>query len=353
MNPSEMIFPPHCSQSFLELPFGNLVPGVFLGKTDGEADYYGASQLIADQLGLKLKPRSFSKWTHGWINLRPITSPEVIIDTDSLLKKQKCYLVHTQDNVEMLSRHGISNGVAVGAPFIYVPHQSQIERIPGSLLVMPSHGIEDGELSSDQRECIEQILELSKDFEVVCFCLHQHTIQTTRITQELDRYNIPWVQGAGLHDINSLNRQHVLFRAFEFMMSNSLGSQIPYAASLGCKVSLGGKFYERNRDELVNVSLYRKYPHLLDDALHCCTESYARERIPWGFPDHPARASEKTAWALNELGHENLITPQEMARLLGWSQRDQAIFRSQEWLKGTSQTIVYQFRKRILGTIPK
>lgn len=348
MNRSGTPAPQFCSRAFLELPLAKLTPQVVTREVRGEADYYGASQLIADQLGLKSKPRSYSKWTHGWINLRSSKSPEVIIDADTLLKKQKCYLVHTQDNVELLSRHGISNSVAVGAPFIYAALTEPIERIARSLLVMPSHGIEDGELSSEQQECVEHALDLRKDFEVVCFCIHEHTIRSTRMTEALDRYKIPWVQGAGLYDINSLKRLHVLFSGFEFMMSNSLGSHIPYAASLGCKVSLGGKFYERCRDDLSNTSFYRKHPHLLDDALHCSTESYARTRIPWGFQSHPAKAVSQTTWASKELGQEHQRTASEIAHLLGWSVWDQSYYRSREWLTGAFQTLAYQFRKRFM-----
>jgi len=350
--PSPLLAPPYCSASFLELPVRAEVPPVEFWRARNEADYYGASFNIATQLGRRRVPHSYAEWTHGWINMFPVIHPELIVDSDCQQRRWKTYLVHTDENAQLLREHGYTNVEAVGMPYLYAADRPDIERRPGTLLVMPTHGIDQGELSQDQRTYVDAILDLKKDFETICFCLHEHTVRSTRLTDHLDRYGIPWVQGAGAKDRQSHNRLRVLFRSFEFMTTNSPGSHLPYATGDGCRVSLWGEFYSRTKEELADTLIYRTYPQILDHIAPLLGEDFARKRFPWGFVDHPRQAVTAVEWGLKEMGAENRREPEELARYLGWGWVDQGYYGTRKFVKDWTAFTKYQINKRILRRIP-
>ena len=56
----------------------------------------------------------------------------------------------------------------------------------------------------------------------------------------LNELKIPWITGAWLNDINALQRIRNLFSQFDYLITNSVGSHIPYAGYCGCKILMLG-----------------------------------------------------------------------------------------------------------------
>ena len=105
---------------------------------------YGAYQLAARYCGLSKPVRWFEgEWQHGWNPTDNVSHPEVITSTDGLSRHRRAthtFLVARDDEATALRRFGYRSVHAVGLPIVYQP-KVQVDRLPGSLLVMPVHSL--------------------------------------------------------------------------------------------------------------------------------------------------------------------------------------------------------------------
>ena len=102
-----------------------------------EADYYGASDLIAAELGIQEPPLSIASWKHGVFYESSIRSPQLLLTEGN---KATRHLVANEWHATCLRDAGYRRVHAVGAPFLYAPPSTAM-RMPDSLLIMPAHRI--------------------------------------------------------------------------------------------------------------------------------------------------------------------------------------------------------------------
>src|SRR4030081_3285063 len=82
-----------------------------------EPDYYGASYLIAAQLGKADPPRNLvATWTHGCLHASPVPYVRQLVQCGG---PEDSHLVATYAQVRILKQFGFANATAVGMPFIY------------------------------------------------------------------------------------------------------------------------------------------------------------------------------------------------------------------------------------------
>ena len=111
-----------------------------------EADYYGASELIASLTGRAAAPRSAASWKHGVSFEKDFAFPELLLTEGNRLTR---HLVGNDWQASALRGRGYPRVHAVGVPFLYVP-RSGAARLSGSLLVMPVHSLANASSSHDE-----------------------------------------------------------------------------------------------------------------------------------------------------------------------------------------------------------
>ena len=288
------------------------LPPVEAFKLRGEPDFYGASCLVAAALGRREPPRSYAYWTHGWAS-QPIVHPRQLARGDP----RDRHLVGAEKHARLLHGFGFKRAEAVGLPFAYV-EDGDVPRRSGSLLVMPAHSLPYTEHEWDEREYVDRIAPLRKQFACVIACVSKSCVEKGMWPAEFERRGIPWVMGADIEDRNALVRMSRIFRSFEYMTTNFIGSQVAYAAYSGCKVSVYGPYATYRPEDFRDDPWYSRYPDLLKLNMQALGEKSAKERFPELFCG-PADAVERTEWGREMVGARYRRTPREIARLLGWS----------------------------------
>lgn len=303
------------------------LPPIIPIKLRNEADYYGISHIIADELKLDRVPRSFAHWTHGWIYAEPITSSREI---NCWAKPKDVVLVATQKEVDLLNREGYSKAHAVGMPFLYTKNQT-VQRYPRSLLVMPAHSGSQSSIEADEKAYIQKLLEIRSDFSELVACIHSSCVVNNYWIPSLEKAGIPWILGASVFDRNSLQKMRTIFQSFDYMTTNTIGSHIPYASYCGCKVSI----YSYSRFTPASWERdpwYQKNPDLLWKQYEMCHEDVLAQRFPQFFKS-PIDATTNQEWAKQVLGEENRRSPETIAKRLGWQRSDQIVGYLQHYFK--------------------
>jgi hypothetical protein len=292
-----------------------------------EADFYGASYVIAQQIGKKKPPVSFAAWRHGWFFSKSVVHPCFLAKGT----RRTLNLMGTQRQVRILKEYGYNNAVAVGLPYIYAD-TLELERKPGSLLVMPAHTLPYNKQHWDQNAYVAEIVKLKPYFSSIVACIHGACVEHGYWIHEFERHGIPWVQGADSYDKNALRRMNVMFKSFEYMTTNSLGSHVAYAAYSGAKVSVFGPYAAPEIDNFSNDPFYKKYPELLRTYVENLQEDILKCHYPDLFST-PMEAIERRAWGAEMVGAAYRKDPQKIAALLGWSIANQIIGYCKEGLR--------------------
>lgn len=308
-----------------------------------EPDYYGASYLIARELGKRQPPHSFATWRHGW-KFEPVTHPRQILTVDG----DKQHLVALESHAALLKQNGFRHAVAVGMPFLYAD-KVKVERRPGSLLVMPAHSVNDADPDWNEESYAALIESLRPHFSTIVACVQANCVKHGHWVKAFAKRNIPWITGASSTDANALIRMHTILNGFEFMTTNCIGTHIAYAAYSGCRTSIYGRFVQQSYKQLAMNPFYQKYSELLSLARHRTSEPVVRSHYPQFFTE-PHQATDQRQWAYDVLGAEFVREPAEIAQLLGWNRTAQAwgsIVLAGRYSKRRALKIADSVRKRL------
>lgn len=292
-----------------------------------EADYYGASRLIADQLGLTEPPFSQAGWRHGWMHV-----PIKYVRQLTVWGNDKAHYLMTQaTHVDFLAKHNIQS-TAVGIPFIYADAIDHTLTVPNTLLVMPPHTLPYIPSVGNEEQYIKEIQSIRDEFDAVVFCVHHSCFENGTWPELLRKYDFPMVIGASANQTNSLTRLQRLFSSFEFVTSNTIGSHLPYAAYCGAKVSIFGEFSDFTHYNIEKDPYAKENPELMAFNIKHTKENFVRELVPFLFCEHPKLAKQHIEWAQNELGQKYKKKPVEIATLLGWYNKNFQIKKHKEQL---------------------
>ncbi len=298
----------------------NSLPVVEHKKLRNELDCYGISRMISQKLYLPFTPVSFANWLHGWlyVDLK-------YIEQFGLISNYK-YLVATKEQEDFFKAQG-RDAVAVGAPYIYAEdfEKVEIERQLNSLLVMPPHGMSYTEEEWDEETYVKQIHCLRDDFDIIVACVHSSCADKNKWVVFFEKYGIPWITGADMHDKNALIRMQRIFKSFEYMTTNCIGSHVAYAAYSGCKVSIYGDYMEFSKEDVKEDVLYMNFPHVMEHNLHGASKEVVSKKFPFLFV-HPKIACDWQNWAADQLGANNKKTYFQLANHIGWLPLQQVFF---------------------------
>lgn len=282
---------------------------------------YGALQIAADYCGLQMPmPKLRGEWQHGWHPPEHNIHPELVVGTTGKSRekrRRRRHLVAREDQRSYLKEQGYTDVRAVGMPILYVPHP-RVERIPGSLLVMPAHSLATTEHAWNFAEYADQIASIKPRFSRVIACVHPNCFQKNYwVSEFLDR-DIPVVSGASLFDVNALHRMALYFSRFEYVTSNQLGSQHLYAPIFNAKPSVYGNNQEITLNDFIGDPLFSRCPDLIDWYISEHSEASLRKKYPSLYcrPDQSMDFSEEAKF---QLGFTHRLTPEALRKALGWS----------------------------------
>ena len=170
-----------------------------------EADYYGASHLIATKLGLAAPPRSIASWKHGIIYESGLRSPQLLLSEGNRATR---HLVTNQWQADRLREAGYWRVHATGVPFLYAERLAD-ERLRGSLLIMPAHSLSKSTHAFDEAGYVARLAGIRERFSVVAACVNATCVRRGMWIHALERAGIPWLVGADSHDRNALVRMQI------------------------------------------------------------------------------------------------------------------------------------------------
>jgi glycosyltransferase involved in cell wall biosynthesis/SAM-dependent methyltransferase len=290
-----------------------LPPFDYTPRENGEADFYGAIDCIAHDLSLARPPPSNATWTHGWYRGEKFHESHFNFSRNREVKN----LVYTQRVRDEMIKLGYTKVHTVGAPILYAS-QTEVPRIPKSVLAVPLHSTES--LAFDHKTPNKGILsaivdEIGSDVPFAV-CVGAKDVLLGNFIHNLESRGIPWITGAWIFDRNALVRMQRIFRSFEYVVTDAIGSHIAYAAYCGCKVVLR----DATSDFPSETVLYDKRAEWLkyeEKRPRKATNGHLQEIAPFLFGSM-AEAIPQVEWGKQELGHSHKLDSTELAKLLSW-----------------------------------
>jgi glycosyltransferase involved in cell wall biosynthesis len=289
---------------------------------DGWSDNYGAIHLAARHADLELGARPYflrGIWQHGVVGPWQDHAPETLGYASPMLGKWPLFVAR-EEQAAVLREAGFDDVAAIGMPFVYTP-PCGVPRIPGSLLVVPTHTLY-GATFADRAPFVRYaayIRSIAHRFRRVVACVHPACVANGLWIREFGDVGIEVVTGTKIDDLNALARVRALFEQFECVTTNGWGSHVAYALACGARVSIHGEAIEEKpesvRNWLRHDETWSKRPDLLA-AIHN-SEVFAHRRsflerlqiAPWeGVHD--------VAWGEWFLGSKHKLSPAEMRRVL-------------------------------------
>ncbi len=281
-----------------------------------EADYYGAAHEIARAIGLPSPPHSSATWKHGWNRFPSDNAAQCA----TYQPGTRVHLMPDEHHQRLLRDAGYPNALAVGYPFLYTPSSGHARR-PRSLLIAPFHLLP--EITPAATQCENEQLFAAyavaqrDHFDCVCACLHASCAETGLWTASLEAAGIPWILGAMTADANSQRRVRTLFESFDCVLTNHIGSVIPYAAYCGARACVAGPAAAMpDAAAFAANPAYQKHPEALE-RLQRLLRIPLTEDLPF-LVKEPSDAICPQEWANETLGAKHQASPAEIARLLGW-----------------------------------
>ena len=258
-------------------------------KRDTISHAYGAQVIASEYCGTHDGAGIPGYWMHGWIPAYHNVDPALIAlhkkagqdqghDFEAQIREEKANTIQwvsRADQADYLRSHGYRHVKAIGLPITYLP-PVDVERVPGSLLVMPphshrSHGTDD-RLAEAYADAIAA---LKPRFEHIWVGVNEDDMAKRQWVDSFCRRGIDVFTTTDQADPRTLVRLRRLLATFEYVTTNGFGSHIALAAYCGAKVSVFGEYAEFPRERMVMTHAVKMYPRLLDQAYYLCTERRA------------------------------------------------------------------------------
>jgi hypothetical protein len=300
----------------LALPPARLVRQ-FCAQENGWADHYGALHVAASYCGLVVPATYAIKgfWHHGCIGPWYEFSPGMLCSNAENGRTDPLYVAR-QEQADYLRGHGYARPRAIGLPIVYTP-TSGVARIPGSLLVVPTHTLIGDRFPA--RELFEryadEVIAAAAGFSRVVVCISPNCQENGLWVKEFTERGCEIVYGARTNDANALLRMRMLFEQFETVTTNGWGSHVAYALALGARVSICGTEPERSEADYLRDTAWASNKAALERVLGRETKERERAFLQEFFvPVAGAVANRELGRWL--IGADQKIPPQEMRALL-------------------------------------
>lgn len=301
----------------------------------GEIDYYGASGVLSRYCGVDLtnNPVEQIAWSHGWIPEFYINSDPRLVTGQSLFDKNQTLLSSRASIAVYLRSCGYVNAHAIGLPVTYLKER-KIARLKNSLLVMPAHSLDYTNHDSWKfAEYVSEIEAISKHFEHVYICIHPSCLKHGYWVKDFQAKGFKIVGGMHLFDRRALYRLQQLMRTFEYVTTNSFGSQLAYASYFGARVSIYGTYAEFKAEDFEADPFYTLHKDILEKSMGLISKPRIESEFSTFFCS-PMEAPVRLDWGRYQVGVGDKKSPGEIRELLNldWSFRKSLAHNYREWL---------------------
>lgn len=311
--------PPRCSETALQIPeleamVESLPPLQRISLECGDIDSYGNRHQIASWLGIDHPPSANLNWMHGW-RFYPLFDPKLL---PIKAKSKEINLTNHEEEAIFLRQNGFPSSLAAGSPFLYAQPDKTIHRIPSSALLLSAHSTMENSRKIDQDALVQKNQPLLESFDTVAQCLGGHDALLTKKSNSKSELTIPWITGAWFTDKNALKRIWILFSSFETIITNHIGSHIPYALACGCNIKFCEPMYKIDRANLIEKEkIYRENPHFFDHVEPYTKLKNLKELFPQIFKSK--KNQDQNAKIGKELlGVQNMKSKKQISEIFGW-----------------------------------
>lgn len=298
-------------------------------QTKAEADFYGASWEIAKQISANPTPiETRASWVHAW-KIEPNFYPGQI---STIPARKQRHLVGSQAQADLLEKAGYSDVHAVGTPYIYAK-PLPADRVPRSLLVMPTHALPHTIHDFNEDLYASEIANLKDQFDVIVACISGNCLDRGMWYSAFERQGIPWIRGAKLNDRNALSRMATLFSTFDCVTTHVLGSHVAYAGYSGCRVSIYGTYNHLPHEAFIYDANLNTDSRMLDEHIRKLSLAFVKENFAH-LLCHPSDGYDQQSWFAQLLGEQCRQSPEHLAKLLNWQPSWGTYLRTwMEWTK--------------------
>ncbi len=241
------------------------------------------------------------EWQHGWHVPEKNIHPELVVGFDGesrLFRTSRKYYVAREDQRVFLRQCGYTRVEAIGHPIIYVA-RPRVQRISGSLLIMPVHSVVESVTIRDRsfEAYLAYIQSIRHHFHEVSACIHSHDLDYYGVA--LRNLGINIIEGSLMADQNSYRKMALLGCSYDYMTTNKYGSHVAYFAYYGCRVSVAGPAPGLDYQKFRDLNIYRNCPECLP--LSLSINQSLGTHYP-SFRVEPWLATSNIEWAQEQLG---------------------------------------------------
>jgi hypothetical protein len=290
---------------------------------NGASGMYGCRGVLAKYCGFSSIPCQGyfdfhgSNWQHGWHPPSHNVHPEIIVGWDGKsgeVKETQRFFVAREDQRQALDSFGYRWVTAIGLPILYV-EKPTLKRMPKSLLVMPSHSLDDTTHSWDFAEFSQNLSRIIPEYDFVAACIHPACIRKGFWLKEFEMLGIPIIEGAESTDQNALTRMARLLSTFTDVVGNGFGSHLVYANYFGANVFLLSPWPKNTEKDFESKDFYINNPEAIRLILRLTSEENVRQLYPFLFS---RERPQDPSWGETQLGVSNVQGPAKMKRTMGW-----------------------------------
>jgi hypothetical protein len=300
---------------------------IFMPSNDhtGWASHYGGIHNLVTYAGLLHHlPISFNAtWQHGVTLESEYRNYPYSLTYGIHHPVDRKIFVATRHQQSALNAIGYSNVYITGLPYIYAERTTEHhERVTNSILAMPAHTLEDAPFENNQaiKEYCSWVAEkYSRSEYYLHACINMSCIRNNHWWPELLESDINIVGGADFRDRNSYARMHALFKQFDIITTNSVGSHVFYALAAGCKIVIEGDVPKYSNKQLkcdathvraLNANRDTMYDEHIVNERHALTSQFCAPRTDIELGNY-------------HIGKSNKLGPREVRSLLGWGRKSQ------------------------------
>lgn len=283
-------------------------------------DLYGAFDIAREYCGFSIFPKPLPTtqqimWQHGFVSDN-IIIPEQIFGAE-LASPSTRKLVANKKLKNFYFAKKRYEAHAVGLPVVYIPKYTIQKKI--KLLVYPGHGVPGSKtnefINIQYSKYIKSVAHNFSEVQVIVFGPDYDKRAAVKGIFEEAGFEVV----RGVDDSKyALHEQKKRFLNASHVTTNVMGSHIPYAASLGCNVSISGPYQNYEKQHLEQVEFYRIFPEAIQNDIESYSNTYLKSINPWLFCEpHEAKSCE--AWGNEQIGFDCKLSPMEMCKLFEWT----------------------------------
>lgn len=297
-----------------------------------EVDRFGFSSVLNYILCSRYSPkRAYCNWVHGWKWYRA-TDPKMLGITDKAIhnyfSRQKPIVVHNCDQQNFLIEAGFTNVINGCLPYAYLSAFSMhvtniIDTRNRSVLVM----LPKSQYYAPKRNSFDEMISyVNSDHglrDKAVFCVFADDIKRPAVMKILSSQHVPFIIGASPFDILAMLRIRKVISSFGIVLTNTIGTHIPLAASYGVQVKIVSEIYDERplsfiRDCWPSNGLVLPPNEYFEYLEFAHSIRFLRMNLGFllddGFWLGPFRD-----WGAKEINGNQILSGQRLKDVLGWS----------------------------------